>query len=392
MSRNDSSRICKYGNKTGGEIPLEDKETCNISETLPTRCANDGEWLRACEFASFYSSTVSLLPTHRSETNAVIARNRRIGVGIVDITGWIHETSMNRVIKLMRKGYEVVRSTNRMANSEAGVPEAIRVTTVKPGGTVPKVAGKTSGASSPTFEETLFNVRVAANAPVVKVLKKGKIPFEPEVFDPKNTLVFKWPAKQGPAPSAEHVSLWQQAMLLTMIQREWADNAVSNTLYFKPKWVLTNHVSTSAELKRMLKNILKVKQFNEAYSKISESRGRVVIHEDKTRKYVLFFEKWPSNGGDNVQLKRYAFDPNHEEDIIEAVLSSIAPLIKSCSLLPHMAKGVYRQMPQEGITPAEYAEYTTKLGKLDWSTFVGEGIPDAESEKYCSGGLCALPG
>jgi ribonucleoside-diphosphate reductase alpha chain len=116
-----------------GEIPLEDKETCNISETLPTRCNNDEEWLRACEFASFYSSTVSLLPTHRAETNAVISRNRRIGVSIVDVTGWIHDTSMNRVIKMMRKGYEVVRATNRLANGEAGVPEAIRVSTIKPG-------------------------------------------------------------------------------------------------------------------------------------------------------------------------------------------------------------------------------------------------------------------
>jgi ribonucleoside-triphosphate reductase len=371
-----------------GEIPLEDKETCNISETLPTRCPNDTEWLRACEFASFYSSTVSLLPTHRSETNAVIARNRRIGVGIVDITGWIHNSSMNRVIKLMRSGYDVVRGTNRMANAEAGVPEAIRVTTVKPGGTVPKVAGRTSGAGYPTFEETLFTIRVAANAPVVKVLDKAKIPWEPEVFQPKETRVYMWPAKQGPAPPAERVSLWQQAMLLTMIQREWADNAVSNTLYFRPKWVLTHHVTTLAEIRKTLKTVVKAKELNEAYSQISSAHGRLVIHEDKARKYVLFYDKWAA---EKVQLKRYKFDPTHEEDIIEPVLASIAPLIKSCSLLPHAAKGVYRQMPQQGITPEEYAEMTAKLGKLDWTSFTGDGIPDAESEKYCSGGVCELP-
>lgn len=374
-----------------GEIPLEDKETCNISETLPTRCHNDSEWLRGCEFASFYSSTVSLLPTHRSETNAVIARNRRIGVGIVDITGWIHQSSMNRVIKLMRKGYEIVRSINKIANCEAGVPEAIRVTTVKPGGTVPKVAGRTSGAGYPTFAETLFNIRVAANAPVVKVLDKAKVPWEPEVFQPKETRVYKWPAKQGPALAADKVSLWQQAMLLTMIQREWADNAVSNTLYFRPKWVLDLHVVRKDEIKRALKRVVKAPLFNRAYSRISLQNRRETIHEDDNRKYVLVYDKWPLNGADNVQLKRYQFDPTHEEDIIEPVLASIAPLIKSCSLLPHAAKGVYRQMPQEGITAEEYLEAKSKLGQLDWSSFTGDGVPDAESEKYCSGGVCELP-
>lgn len=374
-----------------GEIPLEDKETCNISETLPTRCANDAEWLRACEFASFYSSTVSLLPTHRPETNAVIARNRRIGVGIVDITGWIHESSMNRVIKLMRKGYDVVRQTNALANGEAGVPVAIRVTTVKPGGTVPKVAGRTSGASYPTFSETNFNTRVAANAPVVPLLKRAGIPYEPEVFDPKGTLVFKWPVLQGPAPAADGVSLWQQAMLLTMIQREWADNAVSNTLYFRPKWVLSKHVQVSADINKALRGKSSAKRLRDLWKEVENSKRKVVVYEDGRRKYVLFWEKWPMfQGASNVQLKVYEFDPNHEEDIIEPVLSSIAPLIKSCSLLPHSAKGVYRQMPQEGLTREEYEEAVANLKRVDWTDFTGEASPDGEADKYCSGEGCVV--
>jgi ribonucleoside-triphosphate reductase len=374
-----------------GEIPLEDKETCNISETLPTRCANDAEWLRACEFASFYSSTVSLLPTHRPETNAVIARNRRIGVGIVDITGWIHESSMNNVIKLMRKGYDVVRQTNALANGEAGVPVAIRVTTVKPGGTVPKVAGRTSGASYPTFQETNFNTRVAFNAPVVPLLKRAGIPFEPEVFDPKGTLVFKWPVRQGPSLSADKVSLWQQAMLLTMIQREWADNAVSNTLYFRPKWVLSKHLQTPDEIKKALRTKATKKRFMELWTEVTETKRRVVVFEDAKRKAVLFWEKWPMHvTATNVQLKVYEFDPQHEEDIIEPVLSSIAPLIKSCSLLPHSAKGVYRQMPQEGMTREEYDDAVSKLRRVDWADFTGESSPDGEADKYCSGEGCVV--
>jgi hypothetical protein len=298
---------------------------------------------------------------------------------------------MNHVIKLMRKGYDVVRQTNALANGEAGVPVAIRVTTVKPGGTVPKVAGRTSGASYPTFAETNFNTRVASNAPVVPLLKRAGIPYEPEVFDPKGTLVFKWPVLQGPALSADKVSLWQQAVLLTTIQREWADNAVSNTLYFRPKWVLSQHLQVSDEIAKALRTKLKTKLLKDNIRQVEQSKRRVVLWEDERRKYVLFYEKWPMfQGASNVQLKVYEFDPNHEEDIIEPVLSSIAPLIKSCSLLPHSAKGVYRQMPQEGLSHEEYSAALSKLRSVDWADFTGEASPDGEADKFCSGDGCIV--
>jgi len=59
------------------EIILESKEVCNIAETFPTVCENVEEWYEACQYSTFYCSTVSLLPTHQPETNKIIAKNRR---------------------------------------------------------------------------------------------------------------------------------------------------------------------------------------------------------------------------------------------------------------------------------------------------------------------------
>jgi ribonucleoside-diphosphate reductase alpha chain len=118
-------------NNSGGEIPLEDKELCNVSETLPTRCNGVQQWYEAVEYATMYCSSVSLLPTHREETNRVVARNRRIGIGIIDWTGWVYDVGLNKVTSYMRKGYEKVTKINQEANAEAGVPEAIRKTTIK---------------------------------------------------------------------------------------------------------------------------------------------------------------------------------------------------------------------------------------------------------------------
>lgn len=367
-----------------GEIPLESKELCNLAETFPTRCANDNEWLRACEFATFYASTVSLLPTHRPETNAVIGRNRRIGVGAVDITGWIFETSMHHVIKMLRKGYEVVTSTNKFANGEAGVPESIRKTTLKPGGSVPKCAGKTPGMGSPTFEYTIMNVRVAKNAPIVSLLKEAGVQWEPEVFDPDNTLVFKFPVKQGPSKTADNVSLWEQAVLLTTLQREWSDNAVSNTLYFRPMWQLHKHLKSMKETQKYIDKLPEG-----VYNDIITLKKNYEIVKTKKEKTVYYLEKWPIGEESSVQIKIYKYDPRHEEDQIESVLSSIVPLIKSCSLLPHTAKGVYRQMPQQGCTKEEYDRLRKKMKPINWAKFSGSD-GNADADKYCTGDNCVI--
>lgn len=346
-----------------GEIPLEDKETCNICETAPTVCPTPKDWYNACAYGSLYCSSVSLLPTHRPETNRVVARNRRIGVGLVDYTNWVSRDGQHKVIKQLRHGYEVVRKINKQVNEEAGVPEAIRVTTVKPGGTVPKLIGKVSGCGYPTFNHTKRRFNVPVNHPLIKVLDEAGLPYELNVHDP-NSRVYEWPLLQEGTP-ADQVSIWEQAMNLITLQREWADNAVSNTIYFRPKWKLVKNYSMADE-------VAKAKElFNESF-------------ETETHKVVFsvnYFTK-------ETEVNEYVFDPNHEENIIEKVLSVIVPLIKSASLLPHSAKGAYKQMPEEGITEEEYLDRKIKLRPLDWSLFTDS---DGEDERYCSGPSCELP-
>jgi hypothetical protein len=91
------------------------------------------------------------------------------------------------------------------------------------------------------------------------------------------------------------------------------------------------------------------------------------------------------NGIYSVQL--YEFDVKHEEDEIEAVMASIAPLIKSISLLPHTCQGSYYQMPEEGITEEEYNKRVSELKKIDWSKFSGSNGMD---EKFCTSDQCEL--
>lgn len=351
-----------------GEIPLEHREVCNLSETLPTMCDGPDDWYRSCEYATCYSSTVSLLPTHQQSTNKVVARNRRIGVGIIDFTGWKVKEGVYNVTRFLRNGYDVVTETNVHLNQEAGVPEAIRKTTVKPGGTTPKLPGKTSGAGHPTFKYTLRRIRVAKNAPIHPILANANIPYEKDHYS-DNTDVFEYPIIQGPAKPATQVSLWEQANNIVLLQREWSDNAVSNTLYFKPKWPVVQVAE-------------------------GESGKELAIRHLGIGGWDHLLEKGIITVGDYRFVKEYdtvkmlMFDYNHEEDDIEPVLSSIIPLVKSISLLPHTPNGVYVQMPEEGICEDEYEGRLAAIDPIDWTLFKGS---DGMDEKFCSGATCERP-
>ncbi len=365
--------------KQCGEVPLESFETCNIAETLPTRCNTVEDWLNACRYAAIYCSSVNLLPTHSPETNRVVARNRRIGVGLVDLTGWKAAHPINKVTRWLRDGYNLIREVNRDLAAEAGIPESIRVTTVKPGGTTPKLAGRTSGIGYPTFRHTLMRVRVSETAPVVSVLQDAGVPCEPDKVNPK-TLVFEFPVLQGPAKPATEASLWEQAANLMFVQREWSDNAVSNTLFFKPKWVLTKAwkpeaLPNSDELQGFLFGL---------HDPIIDPHDapRILRTLSESEEYADSAIRITS---DSTGMKLYRFNPMHEEDQIEDVLSTLAPVTKSVSLLPHTAAGVYAQSPQEGITEEEYNRRRAAIRPLDWSEYVGS---DGEDPLFCSGPNC----
>lgn len=384
-----------------GEIPLEHREVCNVSETLPTMCnylidsANrarkDGTydhamWLQACEYATVYMTTVSLLPTHQPSTNRVVARNRRIGASIIDYTGWKLGEGVHRVTKYMRDGYKRVRKVSKLLNEEAGVPIPIRVTTIKPGGTGPKLPGKTSGVGHPTFDYTIRRVRVAKNSPVHPLLAEAGVPYEEDFFD-KYTDVFEYPIHQGPAKPASQVSLWEQAMNLILVQREWADNAVSNTLYFRPKWQLVELVdsgsadqpTTQEEFRDRIRHY-----FGEAATvNVWNSMHLTYESPERYRLKVKYAER-----GRMSELRVYEFDPTHEEADIEPVLSAIAPVTKSVALLPHSDKGAYRQMPEEGISKTEYERRLAEITRIDWSELSGS---DGIDERYCSGPTCEIP-
>lgn len=247
-----------------GEIPLEHREVCNVAETLPTRCTDFNDWYRQIRNATFYTTTVALLPTHQPMTNAIIRKNRRIGVGIVDYIGWVARYGVAKIIKVMRTGYGVARQVNQFYAADAGVPESVRVTTIKPGGTMPKLAGCNPGISYPLSEYIIRRKRVSVGSEMADALIRAGIPYETDEYS-DNTLCFEFPVYTG--CRFKEPSLWQQALNLVTMQREWADNAVSNTLWYNGDEDLTN---VAASIMPMIKSVSFIQRDGNKYAQMPE--------------------------------------------------------------------------------------------------------------------------
>jgi len=236
-------KYARYGEKSEdkawlanpcSEIPLESFELCNLAEVFPARCIREDAFYEALEYATFYASTVALLPTHRPETNAIVVRNRRIGVSLSGIADMLDAFGTTELTRRVRKGYKLVRDVNRELAAEAGVPASVRVTTVKPSGTISQLVGVSSGMHFPTFQYAIRRMRVGNTSRICDVLKRAGIPYEDDQYS-ANTTVFEFPIDQGKTRKATAVSAWEQFSLLAMLQREWSDNMVSCTIYFDPK-------------------------------------------------------------------------------------------------------------------------------------------------------------
>jgi ribonucleoside-diphosphate reductase alpha chain len=215
------------------EIPLESFELCNLAEVFAARCESEEEFYEALRSATFYASTVALLPTHRSETNAIVVRNRRIGISLSGVADMLDELGATELTKRLRYGYKIVKNTNAKLASDAGVPASIRVTTIKPSGTISQLVGVSSGMHFPTFQYAIRRMRVGNSSPICAVLKSAGVPHEADTYS-NNTTVFEFPIDQGKTRKASNVSAWEQFAFLAMLQREWSDNMVSCTVYFDP--------------------------------------------------------------------------------------------------------------------------------------------------------------
>jgi adenosylcobalamin-dependent ribonucleoside-triphosphate reductase len=221
------------GTNPCSEQTLESFELCNLVESYPSNHETLEDWITTLKFAYLYAKSVTLLLTHDERTNAVMGRNRRIGLSTSGIIDSFNKFGRRETLSAMDKGYKYVQKLDKTYSDWLCIPRSIKMTTVKPSGTVSLLAGVSPGIHYPHSEYYIRRIRMMKNSPLIPILKKANFPIEDDKYS-NNTAVISFPMHEKYYNKGKNdVTIWEQVKNAVDLQYYWSDNQVSITVTVK---------------------------------------------------------------------------------------------------------------------------------------------------------------
>jgi len=215
------------------EISLNNYETCCLSEIYLSNVESYEELKEIATIVYRICKHSLLLNCHHIDTQNIIHKNSRIGVGI---TGYMQSSEEQK--SWLEPLYEYLREYDNEYSEKLNIPKSIKLTTVKPSGTLSLLAGVTSGCHPAIYQYFIRRIRIASTNPLIDLCKSNGYKTEYQKnFDgteDKNTMVVEFPCcyPEG-SKLAKDMSAVDQLEVVKDLQYKWSDNSVSCTIYYR---------------------------------------------------------------------------------------------------------------------------------------------------------------
>lgn len=215
------------------EQSLEDYETCCLAEIYLCNIESKEELKDIATLLYRINKHSLRLPSHHPETEAIVHKNMRMGIGV---TGVLQATEEQR--SWLEETYEHLRKYDRIYSEVKGWPTSIKLTTCKPSGTLSLLPGVTPGIHPGYARYMIRRIRIASNSPLVEVCRNHGYKVEYvrnfDGTDERGTMVVEFPFRYPDnAVLANDTTALDQLEYVKWLQTVWSDNAVSCTVYYR---------------------------------------------------------------------------------------------------------------------------------------------------------------
>jgi len=240
------------------EQSLANFETCCLSEIYLSNITSYEEMKEIATIVYRICKHSLSLKCHQKDTEDIVHKNMRMGIGI---TGYMQSTDEQK--SWLGPLYEYLREYDTQYSDKNGFPRSVKITTVKPSGTLSLLAGVTSGCHPAIYQYFIRRIRIASNNPLIQLCKSKGYTIEYQRnfdgTDDKNTMIVEFPCCYPIGSQlAKDMTVIDQLETVKHLQTEWSDNSVSCTIYYKlheiddmKKWLkenYTNNVKTCSFL------------------------------------------------------------------------------------------------------------------------------------------------
>jgi len=215
------------------EIALADGESCNLATLFLPNIESYEQFVEISTLLYKVQKQITRMDYPYEKTTSIVHKNARLGQSVTGILQCDPQK-----LEWLSPGYVALKEFDKSFSDANNIPASVRLTTVQPSGTLSLLPGVTPGIHPAYARFYTRRVRFGSSDPLVDACRKRgyKVQWDMGLDGREDhtryVVDFPCESPEGSVLAASMTAV-EQLEWVKKMQTEWADNAVSVTVYYR---------------------------------------------------------------------------------------------------------------------------------------------------------------
>ena len=215
------------------EIALADGESCNLATLFLPNIESYEQFVEISTLLYKVQKQITRMEYPYEKTTSIVHKNARLGQSVTGILQCDPQK-----LEWLSPGYVALKEFDKNFSAANSIPVSVRLTTVQPSGTLSLLPGVTPGIHPAYARFYTRRVRFGSSDPLVDACRKRgyKVQWDMGLDGREDhtryVVDFPCESPEGSVLAASMTAI-EQLEWVKKMQTEWADNAVSVTVYYR---------------------------------------------------------------------------------------------------------------------------------------------------------------